>query len=58
MKSRQNLVTILLLTISLFGATNVCFAYDEIVTKHEFELANFTTESGKTLRDVRVGYES
>ncbi|MCM2322496.1 MAG: homoserine O-acetyltransferase [Oligoflexia bacterium] len=44
-------------TLALFAPT-AADAYDTLVEKKVFNLKTFTTESGKTLRDVRVGYET
>src|SRR5262245_27795362 len=54
MKSKWRHVFLVLL---LFLAQSV-LAYDGLVKKEEFRLGTYTTVSGKTIPDVRVGYET
>ena len=45
--------------IILLGLQSICAqSYEPLVTKKVFKLDSYTTVSGKTIRDVRVGWES
>ena len=47
-----------LAALLIAGFCSVVQAYDGPVKKEAFELAEYTTVGGKTIRNVRVGYES
>lgn len=55
MKRLKALACALTLAVSM-GAQ--AFAYDAIVEKKEFQLPSYTTLSGQTVKNVKVGWEA
>ncbi len=43
---------------ALVASAAPAYAYDELVEKQIFELEEFTTVGGETIRDVRIGWEA
>nr|VFK27750.1 MAG: homoserine O-acetyltransferase [Candidatus Kentron sp. MB] len=53
----SGLSAILFTTIGLFLASPL-FAFDDFIEKQVFEMPDYTTTNGKTIRKVRIGWES
>jgi homoserine O-acetyltransferase/O-succinyltransferase len=48
----------LVLLLALVGSSTLARAYDGLVEKKTFTLASYTTTGGRTIKDVRIGYET
>jgi homoserine O-acetyltransferase len=51
-------VWMLFLAIAYSGAGSAAFAYDELVEKRVFEVPSYTTVGNRTIKEVRMGYET
>ena len=51
-----NIFSCIVFALTIFSAPT--YAYDQIVDKKVFSLPAYTTVSGQTIRNVRVGYET
>lgn len=57
MTRRFTAVRAALLLLATWFAAQAAWAYDGAVTKRTFSMPSYTTVGGKTLKNVRVGYE-
>lgn len=54
----RSAATMAAVAVMAFALAGAGFAYDGIVEKKTFALPSYTTVGGKTIRDVKVGWES